>query len=56
MPAARAIAAAVTKAGVHLTEGSCVHSPAVAGCPPCAEVALRLALAEVEELRADFAV
>lgn len=54
--AARHVAAAVARAGLVVTEACCIHQPPVPGCPPCAEVALQLALAHVQEVRADFAI
>lgn len=52
----QAVTEAVEHAGLHTTSAVCVHTPARAGCPPCAEVALLLALDAVREVRTDFAV
>lgn len=54
--AARDVQAALVRRGLHILLATCIHTPQVPGCPPCTEVALRIALAQVQEVRADWSV
>lgn len=50
----RAVRDAGTRRGLRFTRDACTHVPPRPGCPPCAEVALRLALDEIADLRVEF--
>lgn len=50
-----AVLAAAHRRGIRTGTGTCIHVPARRDCAPCTEVALRLVLAEVEDVHAEYA-